>query len=431
MRDRRTRSWCRISLAALCLVAAPPAFAQELAGLIARVAPSVVVISDGGTARGSGFVVSRNGVILTNLHVIAALKQPLVTFADGRNFDRISVLGYDRDRDLAILKIPATDLPALPFGSSAKVKVGQRVVAFGTPWGLSGTATAGIVSAVRRHPRIEGATLLQTDAAINPGNSGGPLVNESAQVVGVVVSLIDSAQNLAFAVPADELRPLLRTSEYAVTPEELKRYLLLTDWAPSILPRRWRAQGDFYSSSAPSAVYELEGQDDWMRVRLLRPVPEASLGSKLVLSLVRTGRGYEGHSSGEVNCETVRTSSKVPWRQEDAQIAELSLDRIEVSFLAPMPPDPQGDCRLEFRRHSVTLAPAAETEPVPATGEPERLTSIRARRTAFQQRLERLRRDCPDVRAKLARDCVRVTQWNESSCRNLDDLAAVCAREGL
>jgi len=359
------------------------------------------------------------------------MKQPRVTLADGKTFDAVSVTGYDKERDLAILKIPAAGLPVLPLGASRKVKVGQRVIAFGTPMGLSGTTTAGIVSAIRRHPKVPGALLLQTDAAINPGSSGGPLVDAKGHAVGVVASMIHSAQSLGFAVPADELRPLLRSSEHAITPDELRRYLLLTDWAPSILPRRWRAESDFYMSTAPGAVYELDGKDDSIRLTLLRPAGEASLGSKLALSLRRNGRGYEGASNGEVLCETIRAAGKVPWRQDGAQISELSLERIELSFVAPGLPDPQGDCRLEFRRHNVVLTAVGDTDVVPASGETQYLESVRALRVAFEQRRERLRRDCVDVRAKIARDCVQVTPWNEASCRTFDDLAAVCAREGF
>lgn len=421
----------RLSLLLLYLAGAQSAPAQDPSALIVRVEPTIVVLSEEGTGQGSGFVVSSDGIIVTSLHVIAPMKQPRVTLADGRTFDQISILGYDRDRDLAILKIPATGLQRLALSDSGDVKVGERVVAFGAPLGFSGTATFGIVSAIRRHPKVAGATLLQTDAAINPGNSGGPLVNARRQAVGVVVSLMRDARGLGFAVPAEDLRRLLRSSEHSFTPDELRKYLLQTDWAGSILPRRWRAEGDFYSSTARRTLYELHGNDDSIRLTLLRPQAEAWLGSKLVLSLVRDGQKYEGQSNGEVNCETVRESRKVPWLQQTARISDISLDRIEMSFLAPSPPDPDGDCQLKFTRHSVSLVPADRTEVPPTTGEASLLESNRARRIAYEQRRERLRRDCPAVRAKLVRDCTQVTQWNASSCKTFEELAAVCDREGL
>jgi hypothetical protein len=376
--------------------------------------------------------VSADGTIVTNLHVIARMKDPRVTLPDGRIFDTVSIVGYDKERDLAILKVPAAKLPVLPLGASRKVKVGQRVVAFGTPLGLSGTTTTGIVSAIRRHPKLPGALLLQTDAAINPGSSGGPLVDAKGRAVGVVTSMMYNAQSLGFAVPVDELRPLLKSAgEQAIEPQDLRRYLLLTDWAPWILPKRWRADSDFYMTKAPATVYELDGKDESIRLTLLRPANESALGSKLVLSLHRNGRSYEGAASGEVMCETVRSTGKVPWRQDGAQISELSLERIELSFVAPALPDPQGDCRLEFQRHNVVLTAVGDADAVPASGETQYLESIRTRRVAFEQRRERLRRDCAEVRAKVARDCTQVTQWNEASCRTFDDLAAVCTREGF
>ena len=420
-----------LGLAVLCLALAQPALAQDLPALIARAAPAVVVLSEDGGFRGTGFVVSADGTIVTNLHVIARMKQPRVSLPDGRTFDALSIIGYDKERDLAVLKIPATGLQPLPLGDSRKVRVGQRVIAFGNPLGYSGTTTTGIVSAIRRHPKVPGALLLQTDAPINPGSSGGPLIDAKGRVIGMVTSMIQNAQSLGFAVPVDELRPLLKGGEHAIAPQDLRRYLLLTDWAPWILPRRWRAQSDFYMSSAPGAVYELDGKDDAIRLLQLRPSAEAALGQKLVLSLHRNGRGYEGTANGEVLCETIRASGKLAWRQDGAQLSELSLERIELTFVAPALPDPQGDCRLEFRRHTVALTPVTETESPPASGELQHLESVRTGRVALEKRHERFRRDCAEVRAKLARDCAQVTQWNEASCKTFDDLANVCSREGL
>ena len=426
----KTLRW--LVLCAVLFGSAPgPANAQDLPALIAQVAPAIVVLSEDGMPRGSGFTVSAYGVIVTSLHVIAHMKSPRLTLADGTAFEQFSIFAYDRDRDLAVLKIPATGLPFLKFGASRQVKVGQRVVAFGTPWGLSGTTTAGIVSAIRRHHRVPGASLLQTDAAINPGNSGGPLVDARGNAVGVIVSRITSGQNLGFAVPSDELRPLLRSSEQAFTLEELRRYLLASDWAPGMLPRRWRANGDFYFGATGGSVYQLEGKEEAIRITMLRPAGESWLGAKLVLSLARNGQGYAGESSGEVNCETERASRKVPWRQKGAEIRELSFDKLEMSFVAPAFPDPQGDCSLEFRRHTVALIPVDEAEAAPATREPKYVEEMRARRASLEQRRERLRRDCVEVRAKLARDCAQATQWNASSCNTFQDLAAVCSREGF
>jgi hypothetical protein len=381
--------------------------------------------------QGSGFFVSDDGVIVTNLHVIAPMKRPTVELANGQTFSEISVLGYDRHRDLAILKIPATSVPSLPLADGTALRVGQRVLALGAPWGLSGTTTVGIVSAIRRHPTLRGARMLQTDAAINPGNSGGPLLNERGQVVGVVVSRIPGAQGLSFAVPAEDLRVLLRSSESAFSLDDVRRYLLQTDWAGEILPSRWRADSDFYLSTAKNALFELYAKDALLRLTLLRAESEARVASSLVLSLTKEGGEYQGQASGEVRCETLREGRKLAWRQQDARIATLSLDRIELTFLAPVPPEPEGDCQLKFRQHKVALVPATAFDDPPGSGEAEILESMRTRRVAAEHRRERFRRDCADVKAKLARECARSTQWNTSSCKTYDDLAAVCRREGF
>ena len=427
----------RPALAILACVAASLAGAQEPSP-IARAAAAIVMISDADTAQGSGFVVSADGLIVTNLHVVAPMRQPRVTLASGESFGEVRVVGYDRERDLAVLKIPASDLPALALGQANDVRVGRQVVALGAPWGLSGTATVGIISAIRRHPALHGSRMLQTDAAINPGNSGGPLINERGEVLGVVVSRMQGAHGLGFAVPVEDLRGLLRSSEYAFTLDELRRYLLHTDWAGAVLPRRWRANGDLYLSTAKSALYELEARDALIRLTLLRPEAESRVASRLVLSLARDGQRYEGQASGEVTCETLREGRRLSWQQPSARIAVLSPERIEVSFLAPSPPEAGGDCQLQFREHLVALVPAGALEDPPGSGESEILERIRAHRVADEKRRADedkrrawLRRDCPDVKAKIARECAQLTQWNAVSCKTFDDVAAVCRREGF
>ncbi|MDQ1614551.1 MAG: putative serine protease PepD [Actinomycetota bacterium] len=168
----------------------------SVAGIARRVLPSVVQIrvrNSQGLATGSGFVVDPHGFIITNNHVVADLSgRPQVTFADGRTTTG-TVVGTSPSYDLAVLRVKATHLPALRLGNSISVVVGDPVIAIGSPLGLSGTVTSGIVSAVNR-PVTAGGTggsdssyinAIQTDAAINPGNSGGPLVDGRGQVIGV------------------------------------------------------------------------------------------------------------------------------------------------------------------------------------------------------------------------------------------------------
>jgi putative serine protease PepD len=197
---------------------------DSVAGIAARVLPSVVSIetmsTDGGGS-GSGFVIDPNGYLLTNNHVVADAMTIKVILNDGHEYVA-KVLGRDESYDLAVLKIPATGLKALQFGDSAKVQVGDSVIAFGSPLGLSGTVTQGIISAKDR-PVTAGddnsstsfISALQTDAAINPGNSGGPLVDATGAVIGVnsaIASLGSSLGSqsgsigLGFAIPINQAR---------------------------------------------------------------------------------------------------------------------------------------------------------------------------------------------------------------------------------
>ena len=197
---------------------------DSVAGLAARVLPSVVsieTISADGGATGSGFVIDPNGYLLTNNHVVADAITIKVMLNDGREF-AAKILGRDASYDLAVLKIEATGLKALQFGNSDKVQVGDPVIAIGSPLGLSGTVTQGIISAKDR-PVTAGdsnsatsfISALQTDAAINPGNSGGPLVDATGAVLGVNSAIASLGSNLGsqsgsiglgFAIPINQAR---------------------------------------------------------------------------------------------------------------------------------------------------------------------------------------------------------------------------------
>jgi S1-C subfamily serine protease len=188
-----------------------------------KVSPSVVVIqgkSDSGDVLGSGFIVSKEGKIVTNLHVIRDMKTASVQLASGQIFDSVSVLATDPRRDLAILQIPGFDLPVLDLGNSDALNIGEPLVIVGSPRGLDGTVTAGILSSVRDGG--DGYTVLQTDAAVNPGNSGGPLLNSKGQAIGVVSFQLRSAQGLNFAVPINYVRGLLTSLHQPMSLEQMQ-----------------------------------------------------------------------------------------------------------------------------------------------------------------------------------------------------------------
>ncbi|HKB59412.1 MAG TPA: DegQ family serine endoprotease [Gallionellaceae bacterium] len=157
-------------------------------------------------ALGSGFIVSKNGIILTNAHVVDHADKVIVKLTDQREF-KAKVIGEDKPSDVAVLKINADNLPTVTIGDPQKVRVGQWVVAIGSPFGFQNSVTAGIVSAKSRSLPDEGyVPFLQTDVAVNPGNSGGPLIDANGEVIGInsqIYTRSGGYQGLSFAIPID------------------------------------------------------------------------------------------------------------------------------------------------------------------------------------------------------------------------------------
>lgn len=152
---------------------------------------------------GSGFIISSDGLILTNAHVVSDADEIIVRLTDEREF-KGKVLGYDTQTDIAVVKIAATGLPVVRLGDSDSVKVGEWVAAIGSPFGLTNSVTAGIVSAKSRNIDENIVPFIQTDVAINPGNSGGPLFNMRGEVVGInsqIFSTSGGSMGLSFAIP--------------------------------------------------------------------------------------------------------------------------------------------------------------------------------------------------------------------------------------
>ena len=171
--------------------------------------------SDGGM--GSGFVYSEEGYIITNQHVVKDAKKVTVTFLDGEAYIG-DVIGTDPDLDIAVVKVSPSNtyLQPITIGDSSKLKVGEKIVAIGNPFGLSGSMTSGIVSQIGRLlPQESGYSIpdvIQTDAAINPGNSGGPLINMKGEVVGIntaIQSITGEFSGIGFAVPSNTVKKIV------------------------------------------------------------------------------------------------------------------------------------------------------------------------------------------------------------------------------
>jgi serine protease Do len=171
---------------------------------------------------GSGFIVSSNGLILTNYHVVMDSQSLTVALDDGREFDA-TVVSTDSSHDLALVHISATGLSTLTLGDSSAVQVGQMAIAIGSPLGtFTDSVTQGIVSGLDRDISVgeRGSNfsenlsgLIQTDAAINPGNSGGPLLDVNGQVMGIITASSSTAQNMGFAIPINQAKAMIAAAK--------------------------------------------------------------------------------------------------------------------------------------------------------------------------------------------------------------------------
>src|SRR6059036_329232 len=189
------------------------AYSAAVVSVVDAVGPAVVSVRtnaragrSGGAGAGSGVIIASDGYVLTNSHVVHAASDLEVSLTDGRRF-AATLTGDDPATDLAVIRVDAPALPAAHLGESARLRVGQLVIAIGNPFGFESTVSAGVVSALGRSLRSTSGRLIdnviQTDVALNPGNSGGPLVDSRGRVVGINSAMIRGAQGLSFSIPVD------------------------------------------------------------------------------------------------------------------------------------------------------------------------------------------------------------------------------------
>jgi hypothetical protein len=204
-------------LTVLCVVPLWPTFSQEVPAseIFKHAGPSVVLIQtydDAGNVagEGSGFVITSDGRILTNFHVIQHAKRATVRLANDDAYDKVYVMDVDRRKDIALLKIDAVNLVPLRLGNSSTSQIGEKVYTLGSPLGLQNTFSEGLLSGVRQ---LDGYKWFQLSAPISHGNSGGPVLSSSGDVIGIVVATVEEGQNLNFAIPIDYAAPMRSARE--------------------------------------------------------------------------------------------------------------------------------------------------------------------------------------------------------------------------
>jgi serine protease Do len=259
---------------------------------------------------GSGVIISPDGYILTNNHVAGDAEQIRVKLADGREF-RAKRIGADKETDIALIKIDATNLPYAKLGDSDKLEQGEWVLALGSPFGLQQTMTAGIVSATGRDLGAQGGqftSFIQTDASINPGNSGGPLVNMQGEVIGInalIFSRSGASEGIGFAIPANLVNKVY--AQLLKSGKVTRAYLGLypQEVTPSIARNaRYSGEGgalvrDVAKDDSPAAraglrsgdiIVEVDGKKIASPKQLVETVADLPVGKTVVVKYIRDGR---------------------------------------------------------------------------------------------------------------------------------------------
>jgi S1-C subfamily serine protease len=223
--------------------------------------------------QGSGFLIDKSGVILTNSHVVNGADKVTVTLKDGRTFEG-KVRGSDDVTDLAVVKVNGSDLPAAPLGDSDSTAVGDWAIAVGNPLGLDNTVTLGIVSTLHRSSAQIGMSdkridFIQTDAAINPGNSGGPLLNDRGEVIGINTAIRADAMGIGFAIPINKAKSI---KDALAKGEKIPHPYLgvqMTTLTPEIARQ---------NNSDPNSPFEVPEMEGVIIVRVLPNTPAATAG---------------------------------------------------------------------------------------------------------------------------------------------------------
>ena len=295
---------------------------------------------------GSGFIVSADGFIVTNAHVVENAEVINVRLTDKREF-KAKVIGVDTRSDVAVVKIDATSLPTVKIGDMSKLRVGEWVVAIGSPFGFANTVTAGIVSAKSRDnvggdPNVDAVPFIQTDVAVNPGNSGGPLINMRGEVIGInsqIFSRTGSFAGISFAIPIDYAfnvaDQLMKTGHVTRGRIGVSIQNVSRDLADSLgLGKADGAVVGAVDADSPAAKAGLEAGDVITKIDgrtvdgsadLSRTIRALKPGSKVTLTVWRSGKTRElPVTVAEFKDDAVKVAAKDP-KKEPAKTDKLGL----------------------------------------------------------------------------------------------------------
>jgi hypothetical protein len=317
-------------------------------GIVEKASKSVVLVkgvTNGGTVLGSGFVLSADGKIATNLHVIREMKSGGVQLASGEVFDSFTVLAFDDRKDLAIIKVPGFDLPAIELGNSNDLKAGEAVMAIGSPEGLKGSVTAGVVSAIRDDPFSGGYKVIQTDAAANPGNSGGPLLNDKGQAVGVVTSKLKATEGLNFAVPINYVRGLMSSTDQPLGLAELSARLSA---APADAFRSVETFPTNWKSMKSGSMFKIRKDGDVLYVERVLSDAQKQVGAFEAFELRKLDDRYTGMARMVLPVYYFAGNRRVDHQctfENPAEFSLLTASRIEGRVKNPPP-----DAKFDFKK---------------------------------------------------------------------------------
>ncbi len=279
------------------------AYSKVVVNVAEKVSPAVVNISvtqqreeSGGS--GSGLIITPDGYVLTNEHVVHGMNSITVSLNDGRTFSA-QIVGTDAATDIAVIRIFGTDFPTTQLGDSKLLKVGQLVVAVGNPYGFQCSVTAGVISALGRSLRSQTGRLIeniiQTDAALNPGNSGGPLVNSRGEVIGINTAIIYPAQGLCFAIPINTVK---RVVGMLISNGKVRRGFLGLIVQSTKLPRRLMRNLELMQDTG-AVVLDINPSSPAQKAKLLSRDIILRIGDTPVTNIDDLHRFLDEHPFGE------------------------------------------------------------------------------------------------------------------------------------